>query len=76
MGIREEIESISSQTRAIRQIAEEIEAEGADCWQDDKEALMIERAEWEADQQAVAEFEAWQLQKLLAEQDAEVLAER
>lgn len=38
--------------------------------------LAAEREEWERDQQAIAEYEAWQLDKLLAEQDAEGISEQ
>lgn len=42
------------------------------------EALLLleERRQWEADQAAVAEYESWQVQVAIAEQDAEGIAER
>jgi hypothetical protein len=38
--------------------------------------LLTEREEWQADQAAVAEFEAWYSQKILLEQQAESIAEQ
>lgn len=38
--------------------------------------LRAAREAWERDAQAVAEYEYWQLQTLIAEQDAEGIAEK
>jgi hypothetical protein len=43
---------------------------------DDLLTLLAEREEWEADQAAVAEFEAWYAQRILMEQQAESIAEQ
>lgn len=39
-------------------------------------AMLGERAQWEAEQAELAEYEAWYQQRILAEQDAETIAER
>lgn len=71
MGIREEIAAISRQTQTLGQIREEIETEGAEHWE--RFELLQAREEWEADQQATAEYERWYLDKLSMEADAENL---
>lgn len=37
--------------------------------------LLIERRQWEASRDAIAEYEAWFLQKTIREADAETLSE-
>lgn len=71
MSARDEIAEITRQTEVMREIREEIESEGADFWQ--RFELLQEREEWEADQQATAEYERWYLDKLTMEDDAENL---
>lgn len=39
-------------------------------------ALLLERQEWERDQQAVAEYESWFFQKTIMEAEADDLAAR
>lgn len=71
MGMREEIASITRQTRNIAQVREEIEVEGAQHWE--RLDLLSEREQWEADQQATAEYERWYLDKLSMEANSENL---
>jgi hypothetical protein len=71
MGIRDEIAAITRQTQALGQIREEIETEGAEFWE--RLDLLSDREQWEADQQATAEYEQWYLDKLAMEADAENL---
>lgn len=53
MGIREEIAAIQRQTETLRRISDELRADR------DAESMAADRAEWEADEQAQAEYEAW-----------------
>lgn len=71
MGMREEIAAITRQTQALGQIREEIETQGVEHW--DRLELSSECEQWEADQQATAEYESWYLDKLAMEGDVEYL---
>lgn len=71
--MREEIAAISRQTQSLGQIAEEIEAEGAEFWE--RFELLQAREQWEADQQAIAEYEQWFIQKTIMEADAETVGQ-
>jgi hypothetical protein len=73
MGIREEVAAIERQSAAIAQAGEEIEAEGAAHWE--RYDLMQAREDWEADQNAIAEYEQWFIQKTIMEADAETVGE-
>lgn len=61
MGMRDEIGAICEQADQARQIAEEIEQEGADFWA--QASMRLEQQRWEADQAAIAEYESWFIQK-------------
>lgn len=89
MGIREEVAGLLDQADAMRRIAEEIETEGRAFWQRMERAdpamlaeqiaradLQSEREEWERDLDAVAQYEEWEMQRLLNDADAEEIAIR
>ena len=72
-AFREMPEALLDRAELAQQV-ERLYAELQEMDMSDWAALLQERREWEKDQAAIAEYESWYLQKLMAEQDAEDLS--